>query len=328
MAVRILVTGAAGFVGCHLAEALARDSMVELVLADNLQRGRADEAFRDLCAKPNVRFVQADLKDANALANLDGDFDQVFHLAAMVGVKHCIARPAEVLETNIRSTLNVLDFVCERRAGKLLFSSTSEVYAGANDLGALKIPTAEDAPVVIADLSQPRATYAGSKIVGEQLVRFRCQAAGVPFAIVRLHNIYGPRMGFAHVIPEVIKRVWGKENPMKVFGEDETRAFCYVDDAVTALRLVMERVTGEVVHIGSMEETRVGELYRILLSQLDYHPALAGAPSPAGSVKRRCPDISRLRKLTGFEPSVPLREGLARTVEWYWHELEKRGASE
>lgn len=328
MSQRILITGAAGFIGCHLADYFSAQDDNELVLVDNLQRGRDDAAFTKVRARPNVHFVQCDLTDPGILQMLDGNFDLVFHLAAMVGVRHCLARPAAVLETNLRSTLNVLDFVCDRRCGKLIFSSTSEVYAGAHELGVLPIPTAEDVPIVIADPAHPRTSYAGSKLVGEQLVRFKCADVGIPFAIVRFHNVYGPRMGYVHVIPEIIRRVWEKETPLAIYGRDETRAFCYVDDAVAAMAEVAAKVEGEVVHVGTQQETTIENLYELILNRLDYHPDTTEAPSAEGSVKRRCPDVTKLKKLTGFEARVGLEEGVAKTCDWYLDDLNRNGPSE
>jgi UDP-glucose 4-epimerase/UDP-glucuronate decarboxylase len=327
MTKRVLITGAAGFVGGHLAASLAGAPDVELLLVDSFGRGRKDEFLDQICARPGVTFAQCDLRDSSALDEIEGTFSEVYHLAAIVGVKHCLSRPAEVLDVNIRSTLNVLDFVERRACGKLMFSSSSEIYAGGFELGALPIPTPEDVPTVF-DPAHPRATYAGSKVIGEQLVRFKCLQAGIPFVIVRFHNVYGPRMGYVHVVPEIIKRVMSGEDPLRLFGKGQTRAFCYIDDAIRAIKTCMEKIENEVVHVGTDEETEISDLYSVILKELGRQPKLDPAPPASGSVERRCPDIGKLRRLIQYNPEVSLAEGVRRTCEWYVNDLDQHGSWE
>ena len=204
---------------------------------------------------------------------------------------------------------------------RLFFASTSEAYAGGVELGHVPVPTPEAVPLVVADIGNPRFAYAASKILGEAAVIHSARARGVPFVIGRLHNVYGPRMGADHVIPELCLRALAKEDPFRVYGLEQRRAFCHVSDALDAIqRLMAAAVTAEgvVVNVGNdREETTVAALLELVLNAAGFKPQLDPRPAPPGSVARRRPDISRLRSLTGFEPRVSLAEGVRETLEWY-----------
>jgi len=143
---------------------------------------------------------------------------------------------------------------------------------------------------------------------------------GVPASVIRYHNIYGPRMGTKHVIPEFILRMPARENPFRIYGGQETRAFCYVDDAVRATILVADApaCAGEIVHIGNpREEVTIEALAELVMEQFGEQVEIKECGGRSGSVSRRCPDTSKLKHLTGYEAQVPLKEGLARTCKWY-----------
>jgi UDP-glucuronate decarboxylase len=315
---RVLVLGGAGFIGYHLASRLA-DEGHALTLVDDLSRGRADAGLAALRARPGVRFVEADLTVPGALGALDRAWDQVFMLAAVVGVRNVERDPARVLRTNTLALQAVLDWL--PAAGEtLFFSSTSEVYAGSVALGLAAVPTPEDVPLAVADAGAPRAAYAVSKIQGEAAVLQAGRARGLRCVIGRYHNVYGPRMGADHVIPELALRAARREDPFRLYGAAQRRAFCHVGDAVEAtLRLVAtEGAWGRVVNIGNdTEETVIEDLARLVLRRAGHRPSIERVPAPAGSPERRCPDLTRLRTLTGFAPKVPLETGLAETIDWY-----------
>jgi UDP-glucose 4-epimerase/UDP-glucuronate decarboxylase len=186
------------------------------------------------------------------------------------------------------------------------------------------VPTSEDVPVMVADVTAPRFAYAISKLLGEAAFVHAAAARGVPAVVGRFHNVYGPRMGTDHVVPEMALRALAGENPLRVWGFDQYRAFCYVDDAVEAMLRLMDcpEAVGRIVHIGNdVAPTSIADLARLVLRTVGVSPALQPLPAPPGSVRRRCPDLGTLRRLTGFEPAVPLDEGVRRTVDWYreWH---------
>jgi UDP-glucuronate decarboxylase len=214
-------------------------------------------------------------------------------------------------------------------SGALFFASTSETYAGGVSAGTVPVPTGENVPLTIEDIRAPRFAYAASKILGEAAVIHTSRARGLHAVIGRFHNVYGPRMGADHVIPELSLRALRGEDPFRVYGADQRRAFCHVSDAVEAMRLLMgaQAAWGQIVNIGNdTEETRVEDLARLVLKMARIAPALERVPAPAGSVERRCPDLGRLRALTGFSPKIPLETGVAETFAWYreWREREGR----
>ncbi|CAM4089896.1 NAD(P)-dependent oxidoreductase [Kibdelosporangium persicum] len=307
---RVLVLGGAGFIGVHLTRRLLADGH-DVTVVDDFSRGRNDP---DLAAL-EVPVISADLTDAEAFDRIPHGWDQVYLLAAVVGVRNVEKDPGKVVRVNTLVVLNTLDWI--RPEEKLFFASTSEVYAGGVSAGIVEVPTPETVPVMIDDVTAPRFAYAASKLLGEEAVVHIGRAKSLQFVIGRFHNVYGPRMGTDHVIPELSLRAVRREDPFKVYGTDQYRAFCYVDDAVTAMLLAMDKVTGEIVHIGNDEETNIGDLTKLVLRIADHDPALDVESAPAGSVARRCPDLTKLRALTGYEPAVSLAEGVRRTFEWY-----------
>jgi UDP-glucuronate decarboxylase len=317
---RILITGGAGFVGFHLATALSAEPGNELTLVDNFVRGRHDPDLAELLKQPNVHLVSADVTNPETFAGLGSGYDEVYHLAAIIGVRNVLERPHEVVRVNAQSTLLLLDWFCKGGGSRLLFSSTSEAYAWTQGFYELPVPTPEDVPLALTDLSKPRASYAGSKIFGELAVNQYCRIFSKPFVIVRYHNVYGPRMGYEHVIPELYLRALAGQDPLAVFSADHRRAFCYVSDAVDATILAMRTTAadGQVINVGNdHEDIEIGFLAEAILRQAGLTRAIAPRPAPHDPVKRRCPDISRARRLLGYEPRVPIERGLAITLEWY-----------
>jgi UDP-glucose 4-epimerase/UDP-glucuronate decarboxylase len=317
---RILITGGAGFIGGALAARLAGEDDSEIHLLDDFRRGRDDELVESLRRRPNVRLLAADASDAATYQRLPMGFEEVYHLAAVIGVRHVLERPEEVLRVNIGSTLHLLDWVARGGARRLLFSSTSEVYGWTQTFHSLPIPTPEDVPLALTDLANPRSSYAGSKIAGELLVRQYGVRHRFPFAIVRYHNVYGPRMGNEHVIPELYGRARRGQNPLVVYSADHSRAFCYVSDAVeaTVRALRVPAASGRTINVGNdREEVTIGELARRLLRVAGIDASIEPRAAANDPIRRRCPDISLARTLLDFEPRVGLDAGLRETLAWY-----------
>lgn len=318
----IVITGGAGFIGYHLARYhAARGDAVFII--DNFAKtdGAADEEFRELARQPGVTAVAADLTDQLADVELPPVVDVVYHLAAINGTRLFYERPYEVARTNVLTTVNLLDLLRRKgtRVGRLLYSSTSEVYAGAERHGLLRLPTDEGVPAVFPQPLPVRFSYGTSKFMGEVLCEQFGNTHGVPWTVVRYHNVYGPRMGSRHVIPEFIERIRQEQRPFELRGGHETRAFCYVEDAVKASYLVATTpgCAGEVIHVGHPQETRIIDLAKFLMELLGFTADIRELGSREGSVSRRCPDTAKLKRLTGFQAEVGLRDGLERTVEWY-----------
>jgi UDP-glucose 4-epimerase/UDP-glucuronate decarboxylase len=310
---RHLVTGAAGVIGFELTRALlARGDRV--VAVDRGLKGGLDELAALAGAHPGALAVhQLDLAAPGALAELSGPWDAVFHMAAIVGVRYVTDHPYETLAVNVRSTLTVLDHVLEQRAKAVLFASSSENYASGVDQGFVPVPTGEGVPLSIADVALPRWSYAASKIAGESAVFGAAPLGGFTPVVVRFHNVYGPRMGPTHVIPEMLERCARRVDPFPIFGSDQTRSFLHVADAARALLAVLDAAlggSGGIVNVGSGEETRIGELARRIFAVTGFHPRIDEHGAPPGSVCRRVPSVARLAAL-GFRPEISLDAGLA-----------------
>jgi nucleoside-diphosphate-sugar epimerase len=322
---KILITGGAGFIGYYLACHLVKDNDTHLTLVDNLQRGKMDVDFKELLKNKNVKFIEADLTKPEFYAMLDTDFDQVYHLAAINGTKIFYQIPEEVLRINTLSLIYILEWIrgLEKKP-KLCFTSSNEAYAGAlASFNQLPIPTPENVPLVISDTYNARWSYGASKLVGEPFVIHYAKAYNFPAVIVRPHNFYGPRSGYDHVIPEFILRALDKVDPFPIYGADDTRTFCYIEDAVKAMQMLMDSTKTdsqpiETVHIGASDEIAMIDLAKKIFAVIGWTPKkLEIKNSPAGSVKRRLADISKIKKLVGWQPEISLEQGLKTTFAWY-----------
>jgi len=320
---KILITGGAGFIGFHLANKLALQGH-DIVIADNFFRSEHDADLKELLTKPNVKLYQADLTDKESWKEIGSGYDEVYHLVGINGTKLFYEIPHEVLRIGVATTMNVLEWfrtVNNKPNAKILYTSSNEAYAGALDaFGQLPLPTPENVPLVIADPYNPRWSYAGQKLIGELFFIHYAKAYNFRMSIVRPHNFYGPREGYAHVIPEIIERIKTHVEPFPIFGADDTRSFCYIDDAVEAIQAVMEseKTDGGTYHIGTHRETVIQELIETIFKIMQWHPKeLDIKKSPEGSVKRRLPDVSKIKRDTGWEAKVELEEGLKKMVEWY-----------
>ena len=314
---RTLLLGGAGFIGLHLARRLIRNGHT-VTIVDDFSRGRDDRELAAVQEHPAVAVRSGDLTTAGTWAELEHGWDQIYLLAAVVGVRNVVADPARVVRINSLAALHLLDWV--EPGCRVFFASTSEVYAGGVDAHLVEVPTPESAPVMIADVTAPRFAYAISKLLGEAAFIHGGRARGVDAVVGRFHNVYGPRMGADHVIPEMALRATRGEDPFRVWGSDQHRAFCHVDDAVEAMLRLMDctEAAGEIVHIGNdSEETNIADLAKLVLRISGVHAALEPVAAPPGSVTRRCPDLTKLRRLTGFQPAVGLEDGVRQTVDWY-----------
>jgi len=315
-----LVSGAAGFIGYALARALAEQPDHHVIVVDNFVRGERDAAFIDLCKRPNVELVEADLSAADAGSKLPRTpIDYVFHLAALNGTQNFYERPYEVLRHSTLPTFTLVDhFVSSRLVQKrFVYAGSSEAYAGAIRKFNWPIPTSEDVPLVVEDPTNVRWSYGASKLHGEVLTCAACKQFGVPYTAIRYHNVYGPRMGDKHVIPDFVQRL--NRGVYALYGHTDTRSFLYIDDAVDAtLRLARSpSAADQIVNVGSDEEVTIAELGNLMMRAAGIDAPIDLHPSPIGSVPRRVPNLTKLRALTGFERKWPLERGVAETVRWY-----------
>ena len=319
-----LVTGGSGFIGAALVRSLV-ESGAQVRLVDDNSRGKP----RRLAGlESSVEFVEGDVRDLDTMCAAVQGCDTIWHLAYINGTRHFYERPDAVLDVGIRGTLNTIDAALKSGAERFVFASTSETYNTPTH-----IPTTESERLMIPDITNPRFSYGGGKIAGELLTLHYGAVRGLDSVIVRPHNIYGPDMGFAHVIPEIVERIIERtanltrhaiELPIQGDGQ-ETRAFCYVDDGADGFRIAGQMGTsGEIYHLGVTEEVTIADLILAIGKVLNVELTLVPGELRAGGTKRRCPDITKLSAL-GYRPNIGLSEGIRRTVEWYAEYFQREG---
>ncbi|MEV7097677.1 NAD-dependent epimerase/dehydratase family protein [Amycolatopsis sp. NPDC051045] len=320
---RVLVTGGSGFIGHHLVERLL-DRGDEVTVFDAVApRGAVREG---------VRVVEGDLRDSAALGRATAGAEVVFHLAAVVGVDQYLARPLDVVDINFTGTRNVLE-AADAAGARVVLSSTSEVF-GKNPT----VPWREDGDRVLGPTSSDRWSYSSSKALAEHLTYAYARQHGIEATIVRYFNVYGPRQRPAYVVSRSVHRALNGK-PLVIYDRGEqTRCFTYIDDAVegTLRAADLPGAVGEAFNIGSMVETTVGEVVRLVAE-------LTGAPgtvevdtaeklgSSYEDLLRRVPDNAKAGRILGWRPETSLRDGLIKTIEWarasdWWLNLSDNGA--
>jgi len=314
---KVLITGGAGFIGSHLAEALlARGEQVTVL--DNLSSGRC-ENIAHLEGNPRFQVVIGTILNEPLVDKLVERCDSVFHLAAAVGVELIIKKPLESMMTNIRGSEVVLE-MAHRYRKRVLIASTSEIY-GKNTTGPLR----EDTDRVLGSPLKTRWSYSTSKAVDEILAHVYWKEKGVPTIIARLFNTVGPRQSGAYgmVIPRFVAQALAGK-PLQVHGDGkQTRCFLHVRDVVWALLKVIEHpaAVGQVFNIGSQEEVTIEELARHVIrltkssSRIDYIPYEEAYEEGYEDMPRRVPDITKIRTLIGFAPTMNLDQIIQSVVE-------------
>jgi len=317
---RILITGGAGFIGYFLSENLSEDRDNEIHIVDNLSKSQIDEDFSLLIEKDNVTFTKLDLVDLKSYTKLENEYNQIYHLAAIVGVRKVSENPVLTLRVNTLSTIYLLDYVRDmKNHPKLLFGSTCENYSSSIKNCNIPIPTPEDIPLCIEDIQNPRWSYASSKILGEVASFHYSKIYDFNSTIVRFHNIYGPRMGTQHVIPEFILRLKKDPSKLELHGGYQFRSFCYVEDAVRMIINLMENknANGKVVNIGDDNYVKIKSLAEEIAKIMNIFPSLIENGAPRGSINKRKPSLKLIKELSAFVSNVSFKEGLERTYNWY-----------
>jgi nucleoside-diphosphate-sugar epimerase len=282
---KTILTGHNGFIGGHYHRYL-KDKNISPITVDK-------RSGQDLC-------------DVNITNDLP-DCDVVIHLAATNGTKLFYEQPTDVCFNNTLPTFNLVARYRHSNT-KFVFASTCEIFSGAIDAGHYHIPTDEQVPVMFNDILNPRWSYSVPKAVGENLVA-NC---GLPWLIIRYFNIYGPGQ-VDHFISEFVERC--KQGEYYIKGDD-TRSFCYVDDAIEMTDRLVNNTNNKIVHVGNDQEVNISVVAKLIMGYMDINPAkLEVLPGPKGSAKRRCPDTTLVQTLTGFLDYTPLEVGLKKTVE-------------
>ncbi|MBX7435550.1 SDR family NAD(P)-dependent oxidoreductase [Mycobacterium sp. Y57] len=316
MGTRVVVTGGGGFIGAYLVKRLVRDGW-DVAVVDTMVRG---DASRIAEVADHVELFSCDVRDQEALERAFAGAEVVIHLAAINGTENFYKRPELVLDVGLRGALAVVNAGRSAGVPDLVVASTAEVYQTP-----ATVPTPETVAMTLPNSLNPRYSYGGSKIVTELIAFDYAQEHYRKVQVFRPHNVYGPNMGWKHVIPQFITRATEgrKANPVGnvpfgIQGDGtETRAFCFVDDIIDGV-LTMYALGGhrEIYHIGNDEEVTIrdlaGRVGSILGVELDIRPG----ETATGGTPRRCPDITKMRSL-GYGPKVCLDDGLERTVAWY-----------
>lgn len=308
---RALVTGADGFIGSHLVESLVergyRVRALCLYNAINSWGWLEESPVRE-----QVEIVAGDVRDPSLCQSLVEGVDTVFHLAALIGIPYSYVAPDSYIDTNVKGTLNICQAARQHRVQRVVITSTSEVYGTAR-----YVPIDEKHPL------QPQSPYSASKIGADHLALSFHMAFGLPVTIARPFNTYGPRQSARAVIPTIITQIAAGARQIRLGDVTPTRDFSYVLDTCRGMIELAEAqdAVGEVVNIGSNREISIGgtlDLIRTLMDA-DVEPVTDQQRiRPANSeVFRLWCDNSKIRRLTGFEPQYTLREGLARTIEWF-----------
>ena len=315
MAKKYLVTGGSGFLGSALVRRLVQEGNRVRVFDDD---SRGDIArLRD--AAGSFEHFAGDVRDPDAVNKAVRGVDCVCHLAFINGTEFFYSKPDLVLDVAVKGIVNVLDACQQRNVPELVLASSSEVYQEAP-----KIPTDETAPLSIPDPLNPRYSYAAGKIISEMMALNYARTRLRRVLIFRPHNVYGPDMGWEHVIPQFVLRMRELcqaetgtiRFPIQGTG-DETRSFVFVSDFIDALMAVMKHGTHMgIYHIGTRDEVSIADLARMVGEFYGRRIEIVPGPPASGGPKRRCPDITKVAAL-GYQPRISLREGLATTAKWY-----------
>jgi len=331
---KVLVTGGLGFIGSHLCNQLV-DQGFYVRCFDNLSNGKLDNVNEIVKqANVNFEFFRGDLLNFDDVVRAVSDVNIIFHLGAIVGVKHYVENPLKVIEVNVFGTHNLLEAARKKDISKLIFASTSEIY-GKN----INMPLKEDTERILGTTSIDRWCYSTSKALDEHICYAYYRQYGLKIVILRYFNAYGPKQecsDYGGVISVFIRRIL-TDQPPQVHGDGkQTRAFTFIDDIIkgTILTAEKEAAMGKTFNLGSNRETSILELANLIIRLAGKEKHLKPIFIPYEGfygpfyedVKRRVPDITRARKILGYKPEISLEQGLLRTLQWYEQHPERLNA--
>jgi NAD dependent epimerase/dehydratase len=309
---RVLVTGAGGFVGSHLVEALVGAGAHVKALVRYTSRGswgHLEQVTPEV--QHSIKVVLGDVRDAQFIRHHVRGFDVVFHLAALIGIPYSYEASESYMDTNVRGTLNVLQAARDAAGPRVVVTSTSEVYGTA-----VYTPMDEKHPL------QAQSPYSASKIAADKLAESYHLSFGLPVVTVRPFNTYGPRQSARAVIPTIVSQVLAGGATLRLGSLDPVRDLTYVGDTVRGfLRAgIAEQAVGQVINLGTGHGISIGELARTIMQITGRKLAIVADTDrvrpPASEVRLLVAKTERARDLLGWEPEVPLAEGLKRVVDY------------
>jgi UDP-glucuronate 4-epimerase len=311
----LLITGGAGFIGSHLVDHLLATNEWQVTVVDDFNDFYNPtikrQNIRPHLANPSYRLAEADIRDRAALESVFAgqDFDCIVHLAARAGVRPSLSQPELYAQTNINGTLNLLELARLRSIKQFVFGSSSSVY-GIN----AKLPFSEDDPV-----RQPISPYAATKTAGELLCHTYSHLYGLRCICLRFFTVYGPRQRPDLAIHKFASLI-SSGQPIPVFGDGTTRRdYTYVDDIIAGVLAAVdfEGSDYEVINLGESRTVELRELISLLERELDANAVIERLPSQPGDVPQTFADITKARRILGYDPKTQIEEGIRRFVEWF-----------
>lgn len=306
----IAITGADGFIGSHLTEALLQEGYHVKALAQ--YNSFNDWGWLEQVSHPDLQVVTGDVRDPNFCREFVRDADTVFHLAALIAIPFSYVAPDSYIDTNVKGTLNICQAARDAGVERLLVTSTSEVYGTA-----MRVPIDETHP------KQPQSPYSASKIGADAIALSFHNAFGLPVTLVRPFNTYGPRQSARAIIPTIISQIAAGERVIKVGDLTPTRDFNYVTDTCRGfIEIARSPLTiGEEVNIATGREVTMQQtldtIASLMCADVTWQRDEARIRPSGSEVFRLCGDNSKLKRLTGWTPGVSLEEGLRHTIDWF-----------
>jgi nucleoside-diphosphate-sugar epimerase len=303
---KYLITGGLGFLGKAITKNLIEQNN-SVIIVDNQFRHKDVKKLN----YNNCKIYNIDIRNKTLLSKVAKNVDAVIHLAAINGTNYFYEQPLLVLEVALKGIMNILEICEKKKIPEFFLASSSEVYHNAP-----YIPADEKVPLTIPDPMNPRYTYSAGKIISE--IMLLNTNFFERFIIFRPHNIYGPNMGFNHVIPEIIMKLMNAKNNLVIQGSgNHTRSFCYIDDFVRGFNILLKKGKNKnIYNIGTQDEIKIIKLINKLIKISNKKLLIKKTKEKSGNPSRRCPDISKIRKL-GFNPTIDLDAGLKKTLQWY-----------
>ena len=313
-----LITGGTGFIGSAIAKRLIKEKNTKVICLDSNLRGSLRK-IKDI--KNKITFIKNDIRNLKELIKISKKVDSIIHLAFLNGTENFYKKPDLVLDIGVKGIINVIEACKKNSIKELIVASSSEVYHSP-----FKIPTDETESIKIPDVFNPRFSYSTGKILTE-IMSINNSKHFKKLLIFRPHNVYGPDMGFEHVIPELIYKIYKiKKNKkiikLKIKGLGvETRAFNYIDDFVEGFMVMLKKGKHlNLYNIGSSKEITIKNLVNKIASLLNIKINIQASNLPKGGTLRRCPNINKIKKL-GYKPKVKINDGLKSMINWYGKNL-------
>jgi NAD dependent epimerase/dehydratase len=307
----ILVTGADGFIGSHLTEMLVKQGHRVKALSQ-YNSFNYWGWLEDIEGLDQVEVLSGDVRDPHYCKHITQNVDVIYHLAALIAIPYSYVAPDSYVDTNIKGTLNICQAALDNKVGRVVHTSTSEVYG-----------TAQYVPIDEKHPMQPQSPYSASKIAADAMAMSFYNAFGLPLTIARPFNTYGPRQSARAVIPTIITQIANGKKQIQLGDVSPTRDFNYVEDTCRGFIALAEseQTLGETVNIGSNSEISIGDTLNlikdIMRSDVEFIVDEQRLRPEKSEVNRLWCDNRKIKALTGFEPQVDLKEGLRRTVDWF-----------